>query len=138
VSDYSSRLIDHFSNPRNIGALEDADARAVVKNAFCGDQIHISVRLLDDLIVECGFLAYGCAASLATGSILTEAIRGMHIDDVGKVDERRVAEWAGGYSPGQMHCAQLAKELLGSLARNHRDGRATCPGGDPPACCEPA
>jgi nitrogen fixation protein NifU and related proteins len=124
VSDFSPQLVDHFTNPRNLGELEHPDARAVIKNPVCGDQIHLFARLIDDRIVESGFLAYGCAASLATASLLSEAIQNMHIDEVAQVDERRVIEWAGGYSPSQMHCAHLAKEVLGSLARNYRNGES--------------
>lgn len=137
MSEYSLQLVEHFTNPRNLGELEDADIRAIVENPVCGDQIHLFARLLDDRIVECSFLAYGCAASLATASFLTEAIRDVRMDDIAKIDEARIIELAGGYSPSQMHCAHLAKEVLDSLARNYRDGAKAGRDINPTSCCSP-
>jgi nitrogen fixation NifU-like protein len=96
----------------------------VVKNPVCGDQIHLFARFREGRVAGCTFLAYGCAASLATASILTESVHGLHIDEIAKINEERVIELAGGYTPSQMHCAHLAMEVLAALVRNYREGPA--------------
>jgi nitrogen fixation NifU-like protein len=123
VRDYSPRVVDHFMNPRNLGALPDADVTAEAANPCCGDRIHLYARVRDGRVAECSFLAYGCAAAAAVGSLLTEAVVGKRADDLAGFDEGRVAALAGGLSPGQRHCAALGKQVLQALARAWRAGR---------------
>jgi nitrogen fixation NifU-like protein len=124
MSDFSPQIVEHFSNPRNVGEMEDPDVTAFVGNPVCGDQIHLFARLADGRVTECTFLAYGCAASLATASILTESIRGQHLDEIAAIDEARVLELVGGLSPTQRHCATLAEDLVKSLIDNARTGQS--------------
>jgi nitrogen fixation NifU-like protein len=126
VRNWSPQVIDHFSNPRNMGALPDADVTAEAANPCCGDRIRLYARVCDGRITDCTFLAYGCAAALAVASLLTEAVAGRDIDDLASFDEDRVAALAGGLGPGQRHCAVLGRDVLHALARNCR---ASCPKG---------
>jgi nitrogen fixation NifU-like protein len=120
VHNYSATVIDHFSNPRNLGALPDPDVTAEAANPCCGDRIRLYARVHAGRVVKCTFLAYGCAAALAIGSVLTVAVRGQAVEELAKFDEGRVAALAGGMAPKQRHCAVLGKDALHALARNCR------------------
>jgi nitrogen fixation NifU-like protein len=121
---YSKQIIDHFTNPRNLRVLEHADVTAKVVHPCCGDRLHFYARVLADRIKECTFLAYGCAASIAIGSLLAEAITARQIDDLACLDEDWVAELAGGLNPDQRHSATLGKDVLQSLVHNYRAARS--------------
>jgi nitrogen fixation protein NifU and related proteins len=123
VRSFSPQVVDHFTNPRNLGALLGADVTAVAANPCCGDRIHLYARVQGGRVVACTFLAYGCAAAVAVGSLLTEAVTGRPIDGLAAIDEGRVAEWAGGLQPGQRHCAALGRDALHALVRNYRAAR---------------
>jgi nitrogen fixation NifU-like protein len=120
VRNYSPPVVDHFTNPRNLGALPDADVTAEVANPCCGDRLRFSAHVVNGKLAACRFLAYGCAATLAVGSLLTEAVLGQPIDELARFDEARVAELAGGLSPGQRHAATLGQDVLQTLTRNYR------------------
>src|SRR5262245_33449419 len=107
-------------NPRNMGALPDADVTAEAADPCCGDRLRLYARLDGDRVAECTFLAYGCAATVALGSMLTEVIVGGDIHDLPEFDEGRLIERAGGLSPGQRHAASLANDALRSLVRKCR------------------
>ena len=120
--DYSPRIVEHFANPRNVGEMDDADLKAVVANPVCGDQIHLFARVRDDRLTECSFLAYGCAASIATASILSDEITGRAIDEIEAIDEDAVVEMVGGFAPNHRHCATLAQDVVSALVQDYREG----------------
>ena len=128
MRNYSSQLIEHFSNPRNMGALSDADVIAEAANPCCGDRIRLYANVCGGRITECTFLAYGCAVALAIASLLTEAVAGQPLDALAGWDEGRLGALAGGLSPGQRHGATLGKDVLHALVCNYR---AACPKGGP-------
>lgn len=119
---FSACVVDHFTNPRNCGRLDDPDAAAFVGNPVCGDQILLTARLRGDTVTEVTFEAFGCSASLAVASILTERLAGMTLADIDGVDADRVADWAGGLAPDQRHVATLGADVAHRLAGNHRSG----------------
>ncbi len=119
---YSPTVIDHFTNPRNCGRLADPDVTVFVGNPVCGDQILLTARVRDDCVTEAGFEAYGCSASLAVASILTEHLSGMPMPVIADVDEAQVLAWAGGLGPDQRHAATLGADVAHRLAENHRAG----------------
>lgn len=119
---YSPMVIDHFTNPRNCGRLDEPDVSAFIGNPVCGDQILLTARVRDDRVTEVGFEAYGCSASLAIASILTEQLTGMPIPVVADIDEAQVLSWAGGLGPDQRHAATLGADVAHRLAGNHRAG----------------
>ena len=126
MRNYSPQVIDHFSNPRNMGALPDADLIAEAANPCCGDRIRLYANVCDGRITECTFIAYGCAVALAVGSLLTEAAGGRDIDELEQFDEDGIAQLAGGLRPAQRHCAVLGRDVLHALARKYQ---ASCPKG---------
>jgi nitrogen fixation NifU-like protein len=120
MNGFSPCIVDHFTNPRNLGELEHPDVTAVVANPCCGDRIHLSARVTEETVTECRYLAYGCAACIAVGSILTEAVTGKPLAELTALDESRLAALAGGLSPSQRHCAVLAKDVLHTLVNRYR------------------
>lgn len=119
---FSAEVIEHFTNPRNCGRLDDPDVAAFIGNPVCGDQILLTARVRDDAVTETAFEAFGCSASLAVASILTERLAGMVIDEIAGLDSDRVAGWAGGLAPAQRHVAELGADVAHRLAANYRSG----------------
>jgi len=120
VREYSARVVDHFTDPRNMGLLPDPDAESAVANPCCGDRLHLYARVRDGRIAACSFLAYGCAPTIALGSLLTEAVAGREVDELAGLDEDWVAGLAEGLVPRQRHCADLGRDALHSLVRSYR------------------
>lgn len=128
---FSPNVIDHFTNPRNSGRLSKPDASAFIGNPVCGDQILLTAHITDDIINAVEFEAFGCSASLAIASILTERLRDLAVDQLLDIDATDVVKWAGGLSPDQHHVAQLGADVTARLAHNYRngiteDGSASC------------
>lgn len=121
MSQYSEKLIDHFSNPRNVGEMDGATATATVKSPVCGDHLQLFVKVVDERINETSYVAYGCAGSLATGSVLTEAILGRRIEELTSLSEEDIVALLGGLTPEQRHCATMAWDALAALVANYRD-----------------
>lgn len=115
---FSPTVIEHFTNPRNCGRLPDADVSAFLGNPVCGDQIVLTARLRDGTVAEIGFEAFGCSASLAIASILTERLAGSAISGLADVDTALVLEWSGGLTPDQSHVAELGAGVTCRLAHN--------------------
>lgn len=122
MSTYSPQIVTHFTDPQNAGELPNPDVTAFVGNPVCGDQIHLFARMQHERIEDCTFLAYGCAASLATASLLTVAIKGLSLEEIAAFDEARINELAGGFTPSQYHCATLGRDVLHALVNNYRTG----------------
>ncbi|ORB49148.1 iron-sulfur cluster assembly scaffold protein [Mycobacteroides saopaulense] len=119
---FSPTVVDHFTNPRNSGRVEQADVCAFIGNPVCGDQILLSAQIRDDAVSLIGFEAYGCSASLAVASILTERLGGMPVETIATIEATQVAEWSGGLSPEQQHVAALGADVAQRLANNYRNG----------------
>lgn len=119
---FSPTVIDHFTNPRNPGRLADPDVSAFVGNAVCGDQILLTARINADTVSAVGFEAYGCSASLAVASILTERLVGLSPAEIATIDPTRITDWAGGLAPEQRHVATLGADVAHRLADNYRNG----------------
>ena len=109
---YSELFKDHLANPRNGGELTDANVVAEETNPVCGDRLRLSLRIRDDRIEATRFLAYGCPATLACGSVLAEMLEGMSIVEAMKLTRNQLAEMLGGLSPQKRHAAALAIETL--------------------------
>ncbi len=109
---YAETFKDHIANPRNAGELSDANAVAEETNPVCGDRLRLSLRIRDGRIEAAGFLAYGCAPTLACGSVLTEMIEGMSTAEALKLTRRQIVDAVGGLSPQKHHAAALAIETL--------------------------
>lgn len=118
---YSEIVLDHFRNPRNVGTIEDADAIAIEGSPACGDQIVVYLKVDKETrkITDIKFQSFGCASNIATGSMLTEMVKGKTIDEALKITWKDVAEALGGLPPIKMHCSVLAVDGLKSAIKNY-------------------
>lgn len=119
---FSSTVVDHFTNPRNSGEIADASVRAFVGNPVCGDQILLTAVVRDGVVDEVLFRAHGCAASLATASLLTEQAKGQTLETIFAWDESDLEAMLGGLSPDHRHVAVLGSQVAHRLVENYRQG----------------
>ena len=105
--------MDHFTNPRNVGEIEDAEGVGVVGNAKCGDIMKIYLKIDEnDVITDCKFKTFGCGAAIATSSMATEIIKGHTIEEALKLTNDVVVEALDGLPPVKVHCSVLAEEAV--------------------------
>lgn len=109
---YTELVMDHFSNPRNVGEIENADGVGQIGNPVCGDVMRISIRVEDDHLADVRFKTFGCGAAVATSSMVTELVKGKTLKEAGEVSNKAVAEALGGLPPNKMHCSNLAADAL--------------------------
>lgn len=110
---YSEKVMDHFSNPRNVGEIENASGVGTVGNAKCGDIMRIYLDIDDNHIIrDCKFKTFGCGAAVATSSMATELIKGKSIEEAMKVTNKAVMEALDGLPPVKVHCSLLAEEAI--------------------------
>ncbi len=109
---YSTKVMEHFNNPRNVGEIADADGVGNVGNPVCGDIMRLYIKVKDGIIVDAKFKTFGCGAAIATSSMVTEMVKGKSVDEALKISNRAVAEALGGLPPVKMHCSVLAEEAL--------------------------
>jgi len=109
---YSDKVMDHFSNPRNVGVIDKADGIGEVGNPVCGDVMKITIKVDDDKIDDIMFQTLGCGAAIATSSIVTEMAKGMTLDEAVHITKKQVADELGGLPPAKMHCSVLATDGL--------------------------
>ncbi len=122
---YSERVMDHFSNPRNVGELQNANGIAEVGNAKCGDIMKMYLYIENDIIKEVSFRTFGCGAAIATSSIATEMIKGKTIKEALELTNRAVVEALDGLPPVKVHCSVLAEEAVKAAILNYlsKEGR---------------
>ena len=112
---------DHFENPRNVGALEQADAEAEVSNPVCGDTMRLYLRIDDGRIVEAKFQTQGCPPAIAAGSIMTELLIGRTLEEAGELKRDEVRDALGGLPPQKMHSSVLTEDAIkAALADYHK------------------
>ena len=109
---YSEKVMDHFTNPRNVGEIENADGVGVVGNANCGDIMKMYLKIENDVITDCRFKTFGCGAAIATSSMATELIKGHTVDEALKLTNSAVVEALEGLPPVKVHCSVLAEEAI--------------------------
>jgi len=118
---YTEKVMDHFSNPRNVGEVENANGVGEVGNASCGDIMRISLQVENDIIQDVKFKTFGCGAAIATSSMVTEMAIGKTIDEALVLTNQTVAEALDGLPPAKMHCSNLAADALHEAIKNYRD-----------------
>jgi nitrogen fixation NifU-like protein len=109
---YSDKVMDHFMHPRNCGEIPDASGVGTVGNPICGDVLRLYIKVEDGKIVDAKFKTFGCAAAIATSSMVTELIKGKTVEEVSSISNRAVAEALGGLPPIKLHCSVLAEQAL--------------------------
>lgn len=109
---YSEKLLEHFKNPRNVGVIENADGIGEAGNPKCGDMMTVYIKVNGDVIEDIKFQTFGCAAAIATSSMMTELVKGKKIEEAMKVSKKDIADALDGLPPIKMHCSLLAEEAL--------------------------
>lgn len=111
-SQYSQEVIEHFTHPRNLGEIKDANGIGEVGNAKCGDVMQLFIKVKDDRIEDAKFKTFGCCAAIATSSMITEMIKGKPLSEIKEVTNQAVAEALGGLPKVKLHCSVLAEDAL--------------------------
>ncbi len=109
---YSEKVMDHFTNPRNVGEIPDANGVGEVGNAKCGDIMKMYLKIENGVIEDVKFKTFGCGAAIATSSMATEMIKGKTVEDALKLTNSAVVEALEGLPPVKIHCSVLAEQAI--------------------------
>jgi NifU-like protein involved in Fe-S cluster formation len=120
---YSETVMEHFKNPRNVGRIEDADARSVEGSPSCGDMVAVYLKVDEESkrITDIKFESYGCASNIATGSIITELAKGKTLNEAKEITWREASDALGGLPPIKTHCSVLAVDGLRAAIENYEE-----------------
>ena len=118
---YSETVLDHFTHPRNVGVIENADGIGEVGNPKCGDIMKIYLRIRNDVVEDVKFETFGCGSAIASSSMATEMIKGKPLSEALKLSNRAVAEALDGLPPHKMHCSVLAEEAIRAAVKDYYD-----------------
>ena len=118
---YSEKVMDHFRNPRNVGAIEDADGVGEVGNAKCGDIMKIYLKIKNDVIADVKFETFGCGSAIASSSMATELIKGKPVSEALALTNRAVVDALDGLPPHKLHCSVLAEEAIKAALKDYYD-----------------
>ena len=125
---YSPKILELFRNPKNLGKMEDATVSAVAGNPLCGDMIIFYLKISNqDVIEKASFESYGCAANIATSSIVTEMIKEIKLEDAWKISWKSVIEAVGGVPRVKFHCGILAVGALKRATRTYYKDKGVSP-----------
>lgn len=116
---YSEKVMDHFRNPRNVGAIEDADGVGEVGNARCGDIMKIYLKIDDDVVSDVKFETFGCGSAIASSSMATEMIKGRPLKEALRLTNQAVAEALDGLPAHKLHCSVLAEEAVKAAVKDY-------------------
>ena len=117
---YSEKVMDHFSNPRNVGEIPDASGTGTVGNAKCGDIMKMDIKVENGIIVDVKFKTFGCGAAIATSSMATEMVKGKTIDEALQLTNKAVAEALDGLPPVKIHCSMLAEQAIHAAVEDYK------------------
>lgn len=118
---YNDTVMDYFTNPRNVGEIEDASGVGTVGNAKCGDIMRIFIKVEDNIITDVKFKTFGCGAAIATSSRATEMVKGKTIEEALALTNKDVTDSLGGLPAVKLHCSVLAEEALHAAIQDYYD-----------------
>jgi len=122
---YSTKVLDHFTKPRNQGKLEDTNAQATVGNPKCGDIMKMYLKIDknkkgEEIIKDVKFQTLGCGAAIATSSMATEMVKGKTLEEALKITNQKVAKELNGLPPAKLHCSNLAADAVRKAIKNYQ------------------
>ena len=109
---YTQTVMDHFTNPRNVGEIEDANGVGEVGHSRCGDIMKMYLKIEDGRIADVKFKTYGCGSAIASSSVATEMIKGKTIEEALKITNKQVVDALGGLPAHKLHCSVLAEQSI--------------------------
>ena len=118
---YTETVMDHFTHPRNVGEIPDADGIGEIGNAKCGDIMKMYLKIKDNVITDVKFETFGCGSAIASSSIATEMIKGKTIEEALAVTNKQVVDALGGLPAHKLHCSVLAEEEIKAAVKNFYD-----------------
>jgi nitrogen fixation protein NifU and related proteins len=121
---YSEKVMDHFSNPRNVGEVDNPDGSGTVGNPACGDIMKLTIKVENDVITDVKFKTFGCGAAIATSSMVTELVKGKKLNEAEGISNNSVAEALDGLPPVKMHCSNLAADALHAAIEDYKKRHA--------------
>jgi nitrogen fixation NifU-like protein len=121
VAIYSDKVMDHFSNPRNVGEIEDADGIGEVGNPVCGDMMTFYIKVKDNRLDDVKFKTFGCGAAIAVSSITSEMAKGKTLEEAVTITPGLVAKELGGLPKNKFHCSNLGAQALRKAIRNYAE-----------------
>ena len=122
---YTDKVMDHFSNPRNIGEIENADGVGEVGNPVCGDMMSFYINVKDNKITDIKFKTFGCVAAIAVSSMVTEMALGKTLEEAKKITKKSVAESLDGLPKEKMHCSNLGADALNKAIEDFESKQLT-------------
>jgi len=117
---YSAKVMDHFTNPRNVGEIANADGIGEIGNPVCGDIMKLYIKVQDNRIVDAKFKTFGCGAAIATSSMITELVKNKTLEEAEKISKQTVTEALDGLPANKMHCSNLAADALQKAIEDYK------------------
>ena len=119
---YSDQVLDHYNNPRNVGKMDIGDktvGTGMVGAPACGDVMKLQIKVVDDIIEDAKFKAYGCGSAIASSSMVTELIKGMSLDEASELKNTEIVE-ALSLPPVKIHCSVLAEDSIKAAVKDYK------------------
>lgn len=117
---YNDKVMENFSNPQNVGIIENADGIGTVGNPTCGDIMKMYLKIENDVIIDVKFQTFGCAAAIASSSMATQMVKGKTIQEALKITNKQVVEALEGLPPQKIHCSVLAEDAIKLAIENYK------------------
>ncbi len=124
---YSDKVMEHFSNPRNVGEIENADGIGEVGNPVCGDMMSFYIKVEDDKISDIKFKTFGCVAAIAVSSMVSEMALDKTLEEAKTITKKSVAKSLDGLPKEKMHCSNLGADALAKAIEDYENKRAADP-----------